>query len=32
MEELCFTGFMSMIDPPRPTVPSAVVECKKAGI
>ncbi|XP_015278928.1 PREDICTED: potassium-transporting ATPase alpha chain 2 [Gekko japonicus] len=29
---LCFIGLMSMIDPPRSTVPDAVMKCRSAGI
>lgn len=29
---LCFTGLFGMIDPPRPSVPSAVMTCQSAGI
>ncbi|XP_060643414.2 potassium-transporting ATPase alpha chain 2 [Anolis sagrei] len=29
---LCFAGLMSMIDPPRSTVPDAVMKCRSAGI
>lgn len=29
---LRFVGLMSMIDPPRPTVPDAVAKCQSAGI
>lgn len=29
---LRFVGLMSMIDPPRATVPDAVVKCRSAGI
>uniref|UniRef100_A0A4W5P5C3 Uncharacterized protein n=1 Tax=Hucho hucho TaxID=62062 RepID=A0A4W5P5C3_9TELE len=29
---LCFAGLISMIDPPRATVPDAVIECRTAGI
>jgi sodium/potassium-transporting ATPase subunit alpha len=32
MENLTFLGFVSMIDPPRQTVPGAVKECYEAGI
>lgn len=27
-----FLGFVTMIDPPRPTVPNAVLDCRQAGI
>lgn len=27
-----FLGFVTMIDPPRPTVPNAVQDCRMAGI
>ncbi|XP_034995279.1 potassium-transporting ATPase alpha chain 2 isoform X2 [Zootoca vivipara] len=29
---LCFVGLLSMIDPPRSTVPDAVIKCRSAGI
>lgn len=29
---LCFAGLISMIDPPRATVPDAVMRCRTAGI
>nr|XP_020649929.1 potassium-transporting ATPase alpha chain 2 [Pogona vitticeps] len=29
---LCFVGLMSLIDPPRSTVPDAVIKCRSAGI
>uniref|UniRef100_A0A669BWI1 Sodium/potassium-transporting ATPase subunit alpha n=1 Tax=Oreochromis niloticus TaxID=8128 RepID=A0A669BWI1_ORENI len=29
---LCFAGLISMIDPPRATVPDAVMKCRTAGI
>lgn len=29
---LCFAGLISMIDPPRATVPDAVKKCRTAGI
>ncbi|XP_012415002.1 LOW QUALITY PROTEIN: potassium-transporting ATPase alpha chain 2-like [Trichechus manatus latirostris] len=29
---LCFVGLLSMIDPPRSTVPNAVTRCRSAGI
>lgn len=29
---LCFAGLVSMIDPPRATVPDAVLKCRTAGI
>ncbi|KAM9242057.1 sodium/potassium-transporting ATPase subunit alpha-4 [Dugong dugon] len=32
MEELCFVGLISMIDPPRAAVPDAVSKCRSAGI
>lgn len=28
----CFVGLLSMIDPPRSTVPDAVAKCRSAGI
>ncbi|KAE8591938.1 hypothetical protein XENTR_v10018610 [Xenopus tropicalis] len=30
--DLCFVGLMSLIDPPRSTVPDAVSKCRSAGI
>nr|XP_045009510.1 sodium/potassium-transporting ATPase subunit alpha-4 [Jaculus jaculus] len=32
MENLCFVGLISMIDPPRTAVPDAVRKCRSAGI
>ncbi|KAL0590928.1 Sodium/potassium-transporting ATPase subunit alpha-4 [Plecturocebus cupreus] len=32
MDNLCFVGLISMIDPPRATVPDAVSRCRSAGI
>ncbi|XP_004639995.1 sodium/potassium-transporting ATPase subunit alpha-4 [Octodon degus] len=32
MSNLCFVGLISMIDPPRAAVPSAVSKCRSAGI
>ena len=32
MEDLCFVGLMSLIDPPRAAVPDAVAKCRDAGI
>ena len=32
MDNLTFCGLISLIDPPRPTVPGAVRKCKEAGI
>lgn len=32
MENLCFLGLISMIDPPRASVPEAVEHCRLAGI
>lgn len=32
MENLCFAGLISMIDPPRTAVPEAVGKCRSAGI
>ncbi|XP_010614977.1 sodium/potassium-transporting ATPase subunit alpha-4 isoform X1 [Fukomys damarensis] len=32
MSNLCFVGLVSMIDPPRAAVPSAVSKCRSAGI
>jgi sodium/potassium-transporting ATPase subunit alpha len=31
-EELCFIGLISLVDPPRESVPNAVGTCKSAGI
>ncbi|XP_032820582.1 sodium/potassium-transporting ATPase subunit alpha-3 isoform X2 [Petromyzon marinus] len=31
-DNLCFTGLISMIDPPRAAVPDAVGKCRSAGI
>ncbi|XP_068094911.1 potassium-transporting ATPase alpha chain 2-like isoform X3 [Hyperolius riggenbachi] len=31
-KDLCFVGLLSMIDPPRSTVPDAVSKCRSAGI
>lgn len=31
-ENLSFSGFIGMIDPPRPGVPESIHECKNAGI
>ncbi|XP_056674668.1 potassium-transporting ATPase alpha chain 2-like [Monodelphis domestica] len=30
--DLCFVGLISLIDPPRSTVPDAVIKCRSAGI
>ena len=30
--EFCFVGLISLIDPPRETVPSAIEKCKSSGI
>uniref|UniRef100_A0A4W4FX03 Sodium/potassium-transporting ATPase subunit alpha n=1 Tax=Electrophorus electricus TaxID=8005 RepID=A0A4W4FX03_ELEEL len=32
INNLCFIGLMSMIDPPRAAVPDAVAKCRSAGI
>src|SRR2546429_327361 len=32
LEGLRFVGLISMVDPPRPTVPDAVAKCRSAGI
>ncbi|XP_066920837.1 sodium/potassium-transporting ATPase subunit alpha-like [Clytia hemisphaerica] len=32
LDNLCFVGLMSMIDPPRAAVPDAVAKCRSAGI
>eukprot|EP00033_Pygsuia_biforma_P002503 GCRY01002773.1.p1 GENE.GCRY01002773.1~~GCRY01002773.1.p1 ORF type:complete len:1058 (+),score=237.52 GCRY01002773.1:171-3344(+) len=32
LENLTFVGLISMIDPPRPAVPGAVLKCRTAGI
>uniref|UniRef100_G1RSV7 Sodium/potassium-transporting ATPase subunit alpha n=1 Tax=Nomascus leucogenys TaxID=61853 RepID=G1RSV7_NOMLE len=32
MDNLCFVGLISMIDPPRAAVPDAVSKCRSAGI
>jgi len=32
LEDLCFVGLLSMIDPPRAAVPDAVAKCRSAGI
>lgn len=32
ISNLCFVGLLSMIDPPRSTVPDAVTKCRSAGI
>ena len=32
VDSLVFSGFVAMVDPPRPEVPAAVVACKQAGI
>ncbi|XP_065649800.1 sodium/potassium-transporting ATPase subunit alpha-like isoform X2 [Hydra vulgaris] len=31
-DRYCFIGLMSMLDPPRPSVPDAVSKCRSAGI
>ena len=31
LENLCFVGMISMIDPPRAAVPDAVSKCRSAG-
>ncbi|XP_068098327.1 potassium-transporting ATPase alpha chain 2-like [Hyperolius riggenbachi] len=32
LDDLCFVGLISMIDPPRSTVPDAVAKCRSSGI
>ena len=32
LEDLCFVGLISLIDPPRSNVPEAVEKCRSAGI
>lgn len=32
LENLCFVGLLSMIDPPRAAVPDAVSKCRSAGM
>lgn len=32
VDELCFVGLISLIDPPRLNVPGAVLKCQAAGI
>jgi sodium/potassium-transporting ATPase subunit alpha len=32
VKEFCFLGLISLIDPPRPEVPSAISDCHNAGI
>nr|KAF6396184.1 ATPase Na+/K+ transporting subunit alpha 4 [Rousettus aegyptiacus] len=32
MNDLCFVGLISMIDPPRASVPDAVSKCRSAGV
>ncbi|KAM4015308.1 potassium-transporting ATPase alpha chain 2-like [Anomaloglossus baeobatrachus] len=32
LDKLCFVGLISMIDPPRSTVPDAVMKCRSSGI
>ena len=31
LQNLCFIGLMSMLDPPRAAVPDAVSKCRNAG-
>ncbi|MFZ4516441.1 MAG: cation-translocating P-type ATPase [Acidimicrobiia bacterium] len=31
-QDLCFLGVVALLDPPRPEVPAAVVQCRAAGI
>ncbi|CAJ0941053.1 unnamed protein product [Ranitomeya imitator] len=32
LDKLCFVGLISLIDPPRATVPDAVMKCRSSGI
>ncbi|XP_069804788.1 potassium-transporting ATPase alpha chain 2-like [Dendropsophus ebraccatus] len=32
LDDLCFVGLISMIDPPRSSVPDAVMKCRSSGI
>ncbi len=32
IDNLCFVGLMSMMDPPRDNVPEAVEKCRSAGV
>ncbi|XP_075695100.1 potassium-transporting ATPase alpha chain 2-like [Rhinoderma darwinii] len=32
LDKLCFVGLISMIDPPRSSVPDAVMKCRSSGI
>lgn len=32
IQDLTLLGMMSLIDPPRPTVPNAIQDCHRAGI
>lgn len=32
LNEFCFVGLFSLIDPPKETVPDAILKCRSAGI